>query len=148
MTQSFSRLLVTTDFSDESQAGVELGGELATRLGSEVVLLYVVEDRLPPIIGSGKKATRNHVLDEHQSIAERNLTEFASHHLPGVRVEAKVGRGVPHEVIVDVARREGADLIVMATHGYGFVGQMVFGSTAERVVHHAQCPVLTVRSRQ
>jgi nucleotide-binding universal stress UspA family protein len=54
--------------------------------------------------------------------------------------------GDPGHEITSLANREGADLIVMPSHGYGFIKHMLLGSVAERVVRLAKCPVLVLRS--
>jgi nucleotide-binding universal stress UspA family protein len=64
----------------------------------------------------------------------------------GDRVEASwiVRTGNPHQEILREAEERGVDMIVVATHGHSGVEHMLFGSTADRVVRHARCPVLTV----
>ncbi len=136
---NYEHLLVTTDFSEQALPGVAAARDLAARLGSRLSLLYVVEDRMPPF------ADVETVLPEHRAKAAESLGAYAAEHLPGATT--LVLDGSPHEEIVAAATELGADLVVMATHGYGHVGTIVFGSTAERVVHHAPCPVLLVRSR-
>lgn len=142
----FDHLIVTTDFSDAALQGVLEGRELAVQLKAKVTLLYVVEDRLPPIVVAMSAAGRSRQLDEHRQDALESLSTYALEHLPDVDVESVVEVGVPHEVIVAEAKRREADLIVIATHGYGFVGSFIFGSTSERVMRHADCPVMVVRS--
>jgi nucleotide-binding universal stress UspA family protein len=68
----------------------------------------------------------------------------------GGRVEATstVRTGNPHHEILSEAEERRVDLIIVATHGHSGVEHMLFGSTAERVVRHAHCPVLTVRPMQ
>ncbi|HMJ66829.1 MAG TPA: universal stress protein, partial [Candidatus Binatia bacterium] len=63
-------------------------------------------------------------------------------------VQAEVRIGKPHHEIVSLAKVLGADLIVIATHGYSGLKHAVLGSTAERVVRHATCPVLVVREKE
>jgi nucleotide-binding universal stress UspA family protein len=63
----------------------------------------------------------------------------------GVNVSAVVRDGTPFEEISHAARTLGADLIVVTTHGYTGLKHVWLGSTAERVVRHAHCPVLAVR---
>jgi nucleotide-binding universal stress UspA family protein len=140
----YGTILATTDFSEQALAGVEEAVRLAKRLGSKLVLLYVVEDRMPPVLDS---ATWSSAMREHSEVAERNLAAYAERHLAGVDHDAVVVAGRSHEVIVEQAAERGADLIVMATHGYGLLGQAVLGSTTERVLRHAPCPVLVVRER-
>ncbi|HSL81584.1 MAG TPA: universal stress protein, partial [Thermoanaerobaculia bacterium] len=64
---------------------------------------------------------------------------------PEHEVEVECVQGIPAEVIVRRAEELGADLIAMGTHGRSGLAHLLLGSTAERVVQHAKCPVLTVR---
>lgn len=57
----------------------------------------------------------------------------------------KVPLGIPHVEIAHLADECGADVIVMATHGRGFISHALLGSTTERVLRQAPCPVLVVR---
>jgi nucleotide-binding universal stress UspA family protein len=63
----------------------------------------------------------------------------------GLTVETRTDEGYPPEVIVNVAQEIGCDMIAMGTHGRTGLAHLLLGSTAERVVQHAGCPVLTVR---
>ena len=65
-----------------------------------------------------------------------------------VRGQALVRLGQPHREITEAAKELHVDLIVLATHGYTGLKHAFLGSTAERVVRHAPCPVLTVRERE
>ena len=73
------------------------------------------------------------------------LASFAAEHLPGREVDTRVLEGVPWETIVLYAKNEEIDLLVMGMHGHGFVGHILTGSTTERVLHQAPCPVLVCR---
>jgi len=142
----YGHLLVTTDFSEGALPGIEEAARLARRLESEITLLYVVEDRLPALVVVASNLDRGELLDRHRIRAEETLIEYAHEHLPGVPVKTVVRVGRAVETILDVARDIGADLIVMASHGHGAVRHALFGSTTERVLHHAPCPVLVVHS--
>lgn len=144
----YANLLVTTDFSEEALPGVREAAGLASLLDSRVFLLYVVEDRLPALITATSELDRRQLMEKHRETAEESLQRYAREHLSGCEVELLVRIGAPVEVILETAEERKVDLIVMATHGYGFVRHALFGSTTERVLHHAPCPVLVVRSRQ
>jgi len=60
-------------------------------------------------------------------------------------VQTRVLAGTPHREIVRFAEEQQADLVVMATHGRGFIVHALMGSTTERVIRHAPCPVMAVR---
>jgi nucleotide-binding universal stress UspA family protein len=142
---TFRKLLATTDFSRQSEAGVAYAASLARRLDAVVVLLYVVEDELPPLLIGVSEDRRRSILEEHRGEAADRLLAYATEHMRGVAVRPQVRVGPPARRIVEVAGEEQVDLIVMASRGYGPLGQVLLGSTAERVLHHAPCPVLVVR---
>ena len=78
----------------------------------------------------------------------RRLATFARDEIEDmIPVQAEVRIGKPHREIVAEAKEAGADLIVIATHGYTGLKHAFIGSTAERVVRHASCPVLVVRRK-
>src|SRR5262245_15341565 len=77
--------------------------------------------------------------------SEKRLEEYAKA-CEGVRVVREVVEGKAAPVILEVAQRDGSDLIVMGTHGRAGLGHLLLGSTAEKVLHGSRCPVLTVRT--
>jgi nucleotide-binding universal stress UspA family protein len=81
---------------------------------------------------------------------EARLRQICSRHAASQRigVTARVVVGTPYDRIVEMAKSENADLIVIATHGYTGLKHFYMGSTAERVVRHAPCPVLVVREKE
>jgi universal stress protein A len=145
--KSYRKIMATTDFSEGSLPALHEAAGLAELAGADLVLLFVVEDTLPPIILGTSTLDRDEILDAHRKAAEKNLATFAAEHLGERALETAVVVGRPEDKILSYARENGVDLIVMATHGYGLVGQVLFGSTTEKVLHHAPCPVLVVRSR-
>jgi nucleotide-binding universal stress UspA family protein len=106
----------------------------AEEFGAELTLLYVSE---PPPAATF-------------AAAEKELRAFA----PGVGNESvadiqwKIRAGVPSHEIVEAAKESDADLIVIATHGSTGWKHFCIGSTAERVVRAAPCPVLVVREKE
>lgn len=143
----FTRILATTDFSDQALPGVQQAAALARKLGSELLLLFVVEDHLPPLLGGVTEDERQEILERHRERAAEKLKEYAAEHFAGIEVETSAVIGVPPQEIVHRAEKLGADLIVMSNRGYGPLRQLLLGSTAERVLHHAHCPVLLVPSK-
>ena len=139
-------ILLTTDFSDTSTRAVAPAVALARRFGSRLVLTFVEEDRLPPLVVEYMAVGVEDVLSQQVDRARTRLEEFATAHLSGVEgVELVVGVGTAHVEIVRLAEEKQADLIVMATHGRGFISHAILGSTAERVLRRASCPVLVTR---
>jgi nucleotide-binding universal stress UspA family protein len=138
----YKTILVTTDFSEPSVAALREASALAEAMGSRLILAYVVEDRLPPMILAASSEPTDKILEEHRRHAKASLASFAAEHLPGREVDTRVLEGVAWESIVLYAKNEEVDLLVMGMHGHGFVGHLLTGSTTERVLHQAPCPVL------
>lgn len=141
----YAKILVTTDFSEQALEGVRHAAELARRLDALVVLLYVVEDELPPLMIGISEERRQEILEEHRERAAGELVGYAGEHLESLAVRPEVKIGPAARRILETAEDEGVNLIVMASRGYGPLGQVLLGSTTERVLHHAPCPVLVVR---
>lgn len=139
-------ILLTTDFSDTSLKALDPARALAKRFGARIVLVYVEEDRLPPLVVEYMAVGVEDVLHQQVDRAKVRLAEFARQHLAGFEdVEPIVAVGTPHVEIVRLAEEKAVDLIVMATHGRGFISHAILGSTAERVLRRAPCPVMITR---
>jgi nucleotide-binding universal stress UspA family protein len=146
-TRPVRRILVPTDFSATADAALDRAFALASRLGSEVQLLHVLED---PLIAEGlaaeayiaeAPAMRTSMLREARTrLDHRGVTPE-----PGVTVHRDVLFGHNARTIAEYAASRDIDLIVMGTHGRTGVAHVLLGSVAERLVRTASCPVLTVR---
>jgi nucleotide-binding universal stress UspA family protein len=142
---TLKKVLVPSDFSGCSDAAVRYGLELARAFDATLHLLHVVEDpSTSPWAGEGFVSSLDDILQQFQDEGRTRL--LAS--IP----EADRGRAIvscpiasPVAEILRYAEHESIDLIVMGTHGRGFVAHALMGSVAERVVRRASCPVLTVR---
>ncbi|MHA3770379.1 universal stress protein [Verrucomicrobiota bacterium sgz303538] len=146
-------ILVPTDFSEPSYNALNHALGLAGQFGSSVLLVHVIEPVHPyPVNGlthyPGDLPSDS--LYELRDEAEKTLVRLrdaASAALDApVQVSLRVGRAT--DEIVLAAKELEADLIVIATHGYTGLKHVFLGSTAERVVRHAPCPVLVLRSRK
>ncbi len=145
---AFRTLLVTTDFSATSRSAIPLAHALAEKFGAKIVVVYVQEDVMPPFVGEYAQTSIQTILDDQREQLRQELEKFAATEFgSGLQVESVVTTGIPHAEIVRLATERSADLIIMATHGRGFIGHALFGSTTERVLRRAPCPVLTVRGQ-
>jgi len=142
------RILAPTDFSEAAQHGLNCARRFADDFGAELVLLHVLEPLPPTSFMAVPDATTFSPADF--SAAERKLRAAA-----GLTRDETTGRacykirtGVPSHEIVETAKETDADLIVLATHGYTGWKHFCIGSTAERVVRAAPCPVLVVREKE
>ena len=140
------RILVPLDFSRPSRRTLRFARDWASRFGSEVCLLHVVE-AIAPIgaFGAEPLAPLPPPEDFHK-LARTELEALAAAEFPeSVKVSVHLRDGVPYDEIVTAARELTADLIIIATHGHTGLARALLGSTAERVVRHAMCPVLTLK---
>ena len=88
-------------------------------------------------------------ITETRQDLQRRLSDWATRMVPtGIEVETLVECGIGSDSITSVARNRAADLIVITTHGYTGLKHVLLGSTAERVVRTAPCPVFVVREKQ
>lgn len=141
--KTIDRILVTTDFSETSQTAFSLARQVAAKFNAEIALLHVLDVQLPPLVFEPTGVSAGGFEQQRVEDAASRLKVSAA--LLGKNVETSVTTGTPHVGIVQFAEDNAIDLIVMATHGGGFFSHMLLGSTTERVVRRASCPVLTVR---
>lgn len=148
MTPDIKRILVPIDFSSNSRVALDYAYGLAGKFDAALHLIHVCE--VPSMLTGSMDAYAMAYTDWSQRLgdeAERELEKLRPA-LAGVTVTTEVLFGNPARAIVAAIATSGADLIVMGTHGHGPLMQAVMGSVAERVVRHADCPVLTVRERK
>jgi nucleotide-binding universal stress UspA family protein len=139
----YGSVLVATDLSEPATSALRHAAALADLAGGRLTVTFVVEDRLPPLI-MAQTPDVDGLLERHRATAEKALHEYVAKRLAGRQVELEVRLGTVHEEIVKLARERQADVIVVGMHGHGFLAHALAGSTAERVLHHAPCPVLVV----
>jgi len=142
------RILVPIDFSIHSKNALRYAVPLAERFGASVHLIYVVEPTIYPAdLGFGQVVLPG-VEEELRVKGAEELKSLIETEIAGrVSASANVRTGKPHQEILREAEEKGVDLIVVATHGHTGVEQMLFGSTAMRIVRLAKCPVTTVRPK-
>ena len=138
-------ILVPVDFSDYSKQALQYAVPLAEKLGAVVTLLHVVEPRIYPenlVLPLEAEDVNSRLMKDGQDMLESLRREELDADVTSVSM---VTLGKPFQQIIDTAKSMHADLIIIATHGYTGLKHVLLGSTAERVVRHAPCPVLTVR---
>jgi nucleotide-binding universal stress UspA family protein len=135
-----NKIIFPTDFSEASHHALQWATSLARDSGAALVIVHVEEP--PMAYGGGEmyypldEPNREHL---QQSLSEVQPTD------PMVPCIHKLLSGDPAAAIAQVAESEGADLIVMGTHGRTGLTRLLMGSVAEAVVRKAPCPVLTVK---
>ena len=138
-----NRILVTTDFSNKSKEALPFAAAFARQFGGGVTLLNVLEPsshfvglESMALLQTGD-ATMGRLYAGLDAMAGQSFGK-------GIQVETQVRTGKPYRQIIKAARDSKTDLLVMATHGYTGLKHALLGSTTERVVRQAPCPVLTV----
>jgi len=151
MHENFTRILVTTDFSEAGDHAIAHAFRMAADHGAEVILSHVVETVVAPnplyahyfpadLLNPEIRARAEH--DAHAALNERVPQDEALAKVPRTTL---VAHGVPADEIIRTAKERRVDLIVIATHGRTGLKHLFMGSTAERVIRHVHCAVLVVR---
>jgi nucleotide-binding universal stress UspA family protein len=148
---TLNKILVATDFGEASAAALRYGRELATAFAATLHVLHVAEDLSVAGVGvNGYAGLPPEVLQDIERAARRHneelLTDDDRRLLKAQAITITSNRFAA--AIVDYARANAIDLIVVGTHGRRALSRMMLGSVAERVVRTAPCPVLTVHSLQ
>lgn len=132
-------VLVPTDGSPYSVKAAKYAAQLALDLGSKVSILHVSEYH--PRVKARELAEEEEKIGA--DILSRTKEVFDKASIPVEVIKLEFGH--PADVICSVAERGGFDLIVMGKKGAHEIGRFMLGSVADRVAHHAHCPVLIVR---
>jgi nucleotide-binding universal stress UspA family protein len=140
----FKRFLVPVDFSPHSRCVLRRAGQMAAEFGASIETLHVIE----PIDFAKelKFITTTGDATKAETAAREKLVKFAAQEIGSeLPVFPHVLVGKPFDRIVEFARKRRIDLIIMPTHGRTGLKHTLLGSTAERVVQYASCPVLVWR---
>lgn len=143
-------ILVATDFSSDADAAVEAAIDLAKAFDSKLELIHAYYIEIPPIYaGFGGDFTRpEDILEPIREGAEATMNQLVEDVAAmGLDVRGRVAVEHVTQAILDEAERLLVDLIVMGTRGLIGLEHLLLGSTAERVIRLAPCPVLTVKAK-
>jgi universal stress protein A len=147
-TFALKKILVPHDFSPPSRKAFNYAYRLAKEFGSHLILLHVLE----PVSSRGfiELPGAQASFEKRLASAEKNLRVLLSSAQVGGLKETRsaLRTGIASHQIVEAAKDFDVDLIVIATHGYTGWKHFCIGSTAERVVRAAPCPVLVVREKE
>jgi nucleotide-binding universal stress UspA family protein len=135
-------ILLATDLSASAGPATETAFRLAKGLGAHLLVMSAIDlgsIRLP-------NGRYRHRIDQERELREsaaRSIVERG--HAIGVSVGLLVWEGDPGESIVEVARAERPEMVIVGSRTKGVMGRFGIGSVSDHVVHHAPCPVLVVR---
>jgi nucleotide-binding universal stress UspA family protein len=141
-------VLVATDFGAPSEKALEYGRDLARTFGATLHVLHVVENVISRYASEFAFVDFPELQTQLEDAARKQLDLALDDEDRSMLAAKPVLRAsvAPATAILDYAKTERIDLIVMGTHGRGPVAHFLLGSIAERVVRSAPCPVLTVHS--
>ena len=143
---SMKRILVPTDFSENSRQAARYACELAKKFDSQIDLLHVIESPVMAMPSPGAPLPEEFLADAEKDAARRMEQWIKNEQTElGLDVTQTVLRGAPFLEIVKFADEQNSDLIVIGTHGRTGLVHALIGSVAEKVVRKAPCPVLSVR---
>ncbi|WP_435101658.1 universal stress protein [Halarchaeum sp. P4] len=141
---TYENVLVPTDGSGGVQESVTQALDIAERAGATIHALYVVDDRLRQRVASAAWPSDDLRVEGEQAVAS---IEGAADRA-GLNAASEVRHGTPADEILAYVAEHDVDLVVMGTHGRTGPERAVLGSTTERVLRHADVPVLVVRATE
>ena len=142
------RILVPIDFSEHSKNALQYAIPFAKQFDAELLLVYIVEPTIYPADFSFGQVGIPSLEAEMREKGKESLKRLMKEQVADeVSARTIIHTGKPFLEIINVAREEKVDLIIIATHGHTGVEHILFGGTAEKVVRKAHCPVLVVRPR-
>jgi universal stress protein A len=135
------KILVPVDFSACSKKALQYAIPFAKQFDSELVLLHVLQPAAPML-------EMPPVDMESVEDATKELKELQGTIHDAVQSSTVLRLGTPHMEIIAAAKELHGDLIILSTHGRSGLERVLLGSTAEKIVRHASCPVLVVREHE
>ncbi|RII26729.1 MAG: universal stress protein [Geobacter sp.] len=143
---NLEKILFATDFSENSEHAFEYAISLARQFNAKLYLVHVINEPVDlrgfyvPHISFEKleKEIEEGAEKMMQKFCQAKMADFTNY-------ESLIIAGIPYEEILKKAEAENISLIVLGTQGRKGLDHFLFGSTAERVVRSAKCPVMTVR---
>jgi len=139
----FERILLAVDGSEHSYHAARMAADLARAMKSEKLRIVVAYDRIPPYLGEPNLQNAIDArLIEAQEILQKAVETVGE---TPADVHTELIEGDPAEAIIEVAKTRNSSVIVMGSRGLGRLAGLVLGSTSQKVVSLAPCPVLIVR---
>lgn len=134
------RILVTTDFSAGTPDAMAYAFSIAQECQAEITLLHVINDTTPHVGGTYRESMLSGVREQLEKMIPDEARNWCE-------VKTRVETGLPLRIILKIIASDNIDLLVMNIHGKGMLDRALVGSTAERVVRGATCPVLMIPPR-
>jgi len=146
--KTFRRILLGTDFSPASMEAVEQALKVAKASGAQLLIANACVEPGPMEMSYARANAYEQWKHETRAEAERRLQPLVERaRAEGLDARALVLEGFPDEALIEAARQEAADLVVVGTNGRTGAERFLLGSVAWRVVAASECPVMTVRAQ-
>ncbi|WP_224981821.1 universal stress protein [Geomonas agri] len=143
---NFDKILFATDFSENSDHAFQYALTLAKQFNGRLTIIHVINE---PVDLRGfyvPHVSFENLEKEIEEGAQKMMATFVANNVTGFNnYETAIVTGVPWEEILKRAEVDSSSCIVLGTQGRSGIDHLLFGSTAERVVRKAHCPVVTVR---
>ncbi|MGE5250597.1 MAG: universal stress protein [Bacteroidota bacterium] len=139
----FDNILLAVDGSDNALNAARYAGDMVRALNSKMLRVVIAYDPIPSYLG---EPNLQNAIDAR--LGQANAILDAAVQVVGtvpIGVHTELIEGSPAEAIIDVATVRKVDIIIMGSRGLGRISGAVLGSTSQKVVAHAPCPVLIVR---
>ncbi len=138
---TIKKIICPVDFSELSRKALQYSNEFARLSNAKVFLVGVIEN--DPTI------TYSHGLEKEGLESDQKLLALKEEEkMAGIVADYVIYEGFAEECILDYAKRQEADLIIMGSHGRRGLKRMILGSVAEHVIRRAPCPVLVVKENE
>lgn len=147
--ETVKKILFPTDFSEASHYALAYAVEMKKILKADLEIVHILFDEANIVSFYLPQMTMQNISGEFEEGAMKQFEEFTSNakELEGITYTKKLLKGTPYNEIVKEAAEGNFDMIIIGTHGRTGLEHVLFGSTAEKVVRKAPCPVLTVRPK-
>jgi nucleotide-binding universal stress UspA family protein len=134
---ALKRILVTTDFSEGTNRALDYAFSIAQECQAKITLMHVIDERAPDTLEAGELSLAASARQQLEKLIPEEALDWCD---SAVRVEF----GNPYQVISNTLASDNIDLLVMNIHGKGMLDRALLGSTAERLVRAARCPIMLV----
>lgn len=139
----FDNILLAVDGSEHALHAARVAADLANAMNAKTLRIVVAYDPVPPYLGEpNMQRAINARLDEAQGVLQKAVETVGK---VASEVHSELIEGDPAESIIEVARTRKSDVVVMGSRGLGRLAGILLGSTSQKVVSLAPCPVLIVR---
>lgn len=140
------RIIVPVDFSPYSENAFLTASKIAARGDASIACVNVINSELDwKKLSESEKAKHQQIIDLEAEATDKLKSFIIDHKVKSTPIEAVVEVGVPAQVLVDLAEKQKADMIVIGAYGKGYEEGKFIGSTTQKVMRQADCPVLAVK---